>query len=117
MTDTGQCLFCRIVSGDLNAEIVHEDPLAVAFRDINPQAPVHALVVPRKHVASLNDLLPEDEPMVGHLVTVARTVAASLGVAESGYRTVFNCGAQAGQSVAHIHLHILGGRSLSWPPG
>ncbi len=117
MTGPEQCLFCRIVGGDVNAEILHEDPLAIAFRDINPQAPVHALVIPRKHVASLNDLLPEDEPLIGHLVTVARSVAESLGVAQSGYRTVFNCGAQAGQSVGHVHLHVLGGRSLAWPPG
>ena len=117
MSGNEDCLFCKIVRGDVNAEIVHEDPLALAFRDINPQAPVHVLVIPRKHVAALDDLLPEDEPMVGHLVTVAASIAERLGVKAGGYRTVFNCGAQAGQSVAHVHLHLLGGRSLAWPPG
>jgi histidine triad (HIT) family protein len=117
MSGTDDCLFCRIVRGEVNAEVLYEDALSIAFRDINPQAPVHALVIPRKHIASLDDLVAEDEPMVGHLLTVAASLAARLGVAGNGYRTVFNCGAQAGQSVSHVHLHLLGGRSLAWPPG
>jgi histidine triad (HIT) family protein len=111
------CLFCKIVAGDLNAEMVHEDPLCVAFRDVNPQAPVHVLIVPRKHIETLNDLTAEDEPLIGRLVSVASSLASRLGVDESGYRTVFNCNRGAGQSVFHIHLHLLGGRSFGWPPG
>jgi len=89
----------------------------VAFSDLKPQAPVHVLVVPRKHVASVNDLLPEDEPMVGHLVLVAQQIALKRGIAGNGYRLVLNCGPMGGQSVDHLHLHLLGGRSMGWPPG
>ena len=112
-----ECLFCKIIAGKVSAEILYEDPLCIGIRDINPQAPVHLLIVPKKHVATLNDLLPEDEPMTGHLVTVAAGLAEKLGVAEAGYRAVLNCNRGAGQSVFHIHLHLLGGRSLGWPPG
>ena len=112
-----ECLFCRVVAGEVNAELVHEDTLCVAFRDIHPQAPVHLLVVPKKHVATLNDLSAEDEPAVGHLFTVAASLAQAHGVAESGYRTVVNCNRGAGQSVFHLHVHVLGGRSFGWPPG
>ncbi|RMG42389.1 MAG: histidine triad nucleotide-binding protein [Acidobacteria bacterium] len=111
------CLFCKIVSGAVDAKKVHEDPLCVAFEDINPQAPVHVLIVPKKHVATLNDLLPEDEPMAGHLLTVAARIAKERGVDGPGYRTVVNCNAGAGQSVFHLHVHLLGGRSFGWPPG
>ena len=111
------CLFCRIVAGEIPAKIVHEDPLCVAFEDINPQAPMHVLVVPRAHVAWLNDLRGEHEPLVGHMVTVAAELAKARGVAEGGYRAVFNCNAGAGQTVFHVHLHVLGGRSFGWPPG
>ncbi|MCU0225470.1 MAG: histidine triad nucleotide-binding protein [Acidobacteria bacterium] len=111
------CLFCKIVDGKIPAKIVHDDALCVAFEDLNPQAPVHVLVVPRKHVATTNDLLPEDEPMVGHLVTVAAEIAKARGVDGSGYRTALNCNRGAGQSVFHLHLHLLGGRSFAWPPG
>ncbi|MDH3285442.1 MAG: histidine triad nucleotide-binding protein [Acidobacteriota bacterium] len=116
MTDE-DCLFCKIIAGEIDAEMLHEDPLCVAIRDVNPQAPVHLLVLPRKHVATLSDLVPEDEPLVGHLMTVAASLAEREGVAGSGYRTVVNCNRGAGQSVFHIHVHVLGGRSLGWPPG
>jgi len=89
----------------------------VAFHDVNPQAPVHVLIVPRKHIATLNDLAPEDGQLIGSMVRRAAALASELGVAERGYRTVFNCNAEAGQSVFHIHLHLLGGRSMAWPPG
>jgi histidine triad (HIT) family protein len=111
------CLFCRIIRGEIPSTKVYEDPLCYAFDDINPQAPTHVQIIPRKHVATLNDLVVEDEPMVGHLLTVAAQIAAARGISESGYRTVFNCNRAAGQSVYHIHLHLLGGRSLGWPPG
>ncbi len=111
------CLFCRILDGTVPSTRVYEDALCYAFDDINPQAPTHVQIIPRKHVATLNDLLAEDEPMVGHLVTVAARIARDRGIAESGYRSVLNCNRGAGQSVFHIHLHLLGGRSLGWPPG
>ncbi len=109
------CLFCRIVRGEIPATIVAETPECVAFRDINPQAPVHVLVIPREHVASLDDA--RDAALVGRLALVAADIARREGIAESGYRTVINTNADAGQSVAHIHLHLLGGRRLGWPPG
>lgn len=111
------CLFCKIASGDVDARIVHEDDRCLAFEDVNPQAPTHVLVVPRRHIATLNDLGPDDEGLVGHLVTVAGDIAEDRGHAGAGYRVVMNCNAGAGQSVFHIHLHLLAGRSLSWPPG
>lgn len=109
------CLFCRIVSGELPAKIVAEDEHCVAFRDINPQAPVHVLVIPRIHVASLNDVA--DGGVIGDMHRLAARIARSEGVADSGYRTVFNTNADAGQTVFHLHLHLLGGRRLGWPPG
>lgn len=111
------CLFCKIAAGEIPAKIVREDDFALAFEDVNPQAPHHVLVIPRRHIATLNDLTAEDESLVGHLVGMARQVAHDRGLAESGYRTVFNCNADGGQTVFHIHLHLLGGRSLTWPPG
>ena len=111
------CLFCRIIAGERPARIVHQDERLVAIEDINPQAPVHVLVIPRKHIATLNDLTPEDEGLVGELVRCAASIARDRGIDQSGYRTVFNCNRGAGQSVFHIHLHLLGGRSMSWPPG
>lgn len=116
MTDD-DCLFCKIIAGDVPSTEVYQDALCYAFEDINPQAPIHVQIIPRKHVATLNDLVAEDEPMAGHLVTVAAGIARDMGIAENGYRTVFNCNRGAGQSVYHIHLHLLGGRSLGWPPG
>jgi histidine triad (HIT) family protein len=111
------CLFCRIVAGEVPAKTVYEDDDLVAFDDINPQAPMHVLVVPRLHVPTLNDLLPEHEALVGALLRRAATIARDRGHAEGGYRTVFNCNAAAGQTVFHLHLHVLGGRTLAWPPG
>lgn len=111
------CLFCRIVDGDIPAEIVYESDTALAFRDINPQAPTHVLVIPRRHISTIDDLAVEDQELVGSLFTAAKDVAQQEGLAESGYRTVMNCGEGAGQSVFHIHLHVLGGRLMNWPPG
>lgn len=111
------CLFCRIAAGELDAEIVHRDDDVVAFEDVNPQAPTHVLVIPRRHIATLNDLEAGDRELVGKLVTVARDIAADRGHDESGYRVLLNCNAAAGQSVFHIHLHLLAGRNLGWPPG
>jgi histidine triad (HIT) family protein len=111
------CLFCRILAGEIPSTKVYEDDLSLAFRDINPQAPTHVLIIPKKHIASLNELSQDDRELMGHLSLVASKLAAQLGVAASGYRTVINTGASAGQSVWHIHLHLLGGRQLGWPPG
>ena len=111
------CIFCKIVAGGIPAAKVYEDERAVAFRDINPQAPTHALVIPRQHVASLNEASGEDEALLGHLLLVAARVAREEGHADGGYRTVINTGAGAGQTVFHIHVHVLGGRHLTWPPG
>jgi len=112
-----ECVFCRIVTGEISATIVLENEHAVAFEDVNPQAPTHILIVPRKHIGTLNDLRADDEALVGQLLTMARDIAQMRGHAAAGYRTVFNCNADAGQTVFHLHLHILGGRKLSWPPG
>jgi len=109
------CLFCRIVRKEIPAKLVAEDEHCVAFRDINPQAPVHVLVIPRAHVPSLNQAT--DAAMIGRLSLMAADIARSEGVAESGYRTVINTNAGAGQTVFHVHLHLLGGRALHWPPG
>ena len=114
MTD---CLFCRIAAGEIPATVVYQDELLVAFRDINPQAPTHVLLIPRKHLASLSDLSPEDDEIIGHLVRISGQIAESEGVAAGGYRLVANCGREAGQSVDHVHFHLLGGRPLQWPPG
>lgn len=111
------CLFCKIVAKEIDAEIVAEGEHWVAFRDINPQAPTHILIVPREHVASLDQLSDERAELAGRLLLAARELAAKEGIAESGYRTVINTNAGAGQSVFHVHLHLLGGRSFRWPPG
>jgi histidine triad (HIT) family protein len=113
MTDS--CLFCRIVRREIPATLVHEDEHTLAFRDIDPKAPTHVLVIPKAHVPSLNDT--SDAEMLGRMLLVAKSLAASEGLAEEGYRTVVNTGANAGQTVFHIHLHLLGGRKLGWPPG
>ena len=109
------CLFCRIANHELPAKMVHEDDRVIAFHDINPQAPVHVLVVPRKHIPTLNDVSTDDAALVAHILSVASRIAEQLGVAQKGYRTVFNVNAEAGQSVFHLHLHLIGGRRLSWP--
>lgn len=110
------CLFCKIVAGDIPADIVYESDTALAFRDINPQAPTHVLVIPRKHISTINDIGVDDETLIGSLYTAAREIAAAEGIAEEGYRTVMNCNESAGQSVFHIHLHVLGGKRMGWPP-
>lgn len=111
------CIFCRIAAGELPAKIVREDEETLAFRDIDPRAPTHVLIIPRRHIPSVNALTEADAELVGRLFVVAREIAEGEGVAESGYRLVMNTGPGAGQSVDHIHLHLLGGRDLSWPPG
>lgn len=111
------CLFCRIVAGEIPADIVHRDEQSLAFRDINAQAPTHILVVPREHLESLDEASQRDEAALGHLLRIAARVANEQGLTESGYRTVINTGAGAGQSVFHLHVHLLGGRPLGWPPG
>jgi len=117
MTSSTDCLFCRIASREIPAKIVHEDDEFVAFEDINPQAPTHILVIPRKHVASLDELAPEDAGIAGRLLVRLATIARDRGLPEPGYRAVINCGEGAGQSVFHIHAHLLGGRRMGWPPG
>ena len=111
------CLFCKIVAGDIPAEIVYESDDAIAFRDINPQAPTHVLIIPRRHISTINDLETGDEELIGRLFSAAKAVAQQEDLGDSGYRTVMNCGEGAGQSVFHIHLHVLGGRPMLWPPG
>ena len=112
-----QCLFCRIAAGEIPANVLYSDEDVLAFGDINPQAPLHALVIPRKHIATINDLQADDAALVGKLFLAAKQVAKEAGYAEDGYRVVMNCGLDAGQTVFHIHLHVLAGRALSWPPG
>ena len=111
------CIFCRIVDGDIPAEIIYQSESAIAFRDINPHAPTHALVIPRRHISTINDLNSGDTELVGSLFLAAKEIAQEEGLADDGYRVVMNCGEEAGQSVFHIHLHLLGGRVLNWPPG
>ncbi len=111
------CLFCKIVSDKIPATIVYQDDRLVAFRDINPQAPTHVLVIPRMHISTLNELSADDDMLVGEMVRRASLIAKELGHANNGYRTIFNCNANAGQTVFHIHLHLLAGRPMNWPPG
>jgi histidine triad (HIT) family protein len=111
------CLFCKIAAGTIPAKLIHDDGEVIAFADIDPQAPVHLLVVPRKHVPTLNDLSPADDLLVGKLFRVAAALAKQHGVAETGWRGVINVNADGGQLVFHVHLHVLGGRELAWPPG
>lgn len=112
-----ETLFGKIAAGEVPAEIVYEDEDVLAFRDISPQAPTHVLVIPRKPIPTINDLEPEDADLVGKLFLAAKTIASQEGIAETGYRTVINCNAAGGQSVYHLHLHLLGGRPMQWPPG
>jgi histidine triad (HIT) family protein len=111
------CLFCRIIAGEIPASKVYEDDQIVAFNDINPQAPMHILVVPRQHIATLNDLGADHDALVGAMVRRGAALAGERGHAAGGFRTVFNCNADAGQTVFHVHLHVLGGRRFAWPPG
>ena len=117
MAARSDCIFCRIADGVVPATIVHEDAHTVAFRDLDPKAPLHVLVIPRRHIASVNDVADDDAAMMGALFIAARDVAAAEGVAEGGYRLVVNTGAAANQTVHHVHLHVMGGRDMSWPPG
>jgi histidine triad (HIT) family protein len=111
------CLFCKIIGGQIPGSIVFQDDQLIAFKDINPQAPLHVLIIPRRHIASLNDLTPDDDALVGSMFRAAAALAKEHGYAERGYRTVFNTNREAGQTVFHIHLHLLAGRPLTWPPG
>ena len=112
------CLFCNIIAGDIPATIMQQDEDFIAFRDINPQAPVHILIIPRKHIATVLDIKSEEEQLLtGKMIALAANIAHKEGIAEGGYRLVFNCNADGGQEVYHIHLHLLGGRSMQWPPG
>jgi histidine triad (HIT) family protein len=111
------CIFCKIIEKKIPAKIIHEDDHVLAFEDINPQAPVHTLVIPKKHIPTLLDIKEEDNNLVGHLIKVANKIANDKGIAERGFRIVANCNPESGQTVYHIHLHILGGRQMHWPPG
>lgn len=114
MTD---CLFCKMVSGDIQPDKVMETDDVLAFRDINPQAPTHILIIPKKHISTINDITDADTEMIGKLYQMAKVIASQEGLAEPGYRTVMNCNSDGGQAVYHIHLHLLGGRAMGWPPG
>lgn len=111
------CLFCKMVAGEIKPDVVSESEQLLAFRDIAPQAPTHILIIPKRHIATLNDLTSEEGELVGSMILMARQIAADQGLAERGYRLLFNCNADGGQAVYHIHLHLLGGRKLGWPPG
>ena len=111
------CIFCRIAAGEIPATVVHETPDTVAFRDISPRSPVHVLVIPRRHVASIAELGPEDQALAGRLLLAAGEVARQEGLTDHGYRVISNIGAWGGQTVDHLHLHVMGGRAFHWPPG
>jgi histidine triad (HIT) family protein len=111
------CLFCRIIEGRAKASVVYRDEFVVAFKDIKPRAPVHILIIPRKHIASVPDIEPNDDTLIGQIFRVAAQLAREHGIAESGFRVVVNSGPDAGQSVFHLHYHLLGGRQMGWPPG
>ena len=111
------CLFCGVVEGKIKGNIVYQDDSVVAFKDINPKAPVHVLIIPRRHVAGVLDLNADDGAMIGHIFEIAARLAREQGIADSGFRVVVNSGADAGQSVFHLHCHLLGGRRMTWPPG
>jgi histidine triad (HIT) family protein len=117
MSAEPNCIFCRIVEKKLPAKIIHEDEYAIAFEDLNPQAPVHLLIVPKKHIADIHSIVIADRELIGHLFFVAKTIASKNGLSKSGYRMVINNGHEAGQTVFHIHLHLLSGRTFIWPPG
>jgi len=111
------CIFCRIAGGEIDGDLLHEDETCVAFRDLNPQAPVHLLIIPRRHIESIEGLGDADADLLARMGIVARDLARSEGVAAAGYRLVINCNAAGGQTVPHLHMHLLGGRNLTWPPG
>jgi histidine triad (HIT) family protein len=111
------CLFCGIIEGKIKANVVYQDDALVAFKDVAPKAPVHILIIPRKHIVCVSDIAEQDRDLIGQIFQVAAKLARELGIAESGYRVVVNSGPDAGQSVFHLHFHLLGGRQMSWPPG
>ena len=111
------CLFCKIVDKEIPAKIVYEDEHVLAFEDLNPQAPVHILVIPKKHISTSLDIQEEDNELIGRMSRAASAIAKEKGIAENGFRTVMNCNRDAGQTVFHIHLHLIGGRAMHWPPG
>lgn len=111
------CLFCKILDGEIPCDRVYENDHVIAFRDVNPQAPTHILVIPRKHISTVNDLTADDKNIVGEMVLAAQAIAKQEGIEDDGYRLIMNCNEGAGQTVFHIHLHILGGRRMNWPPG
>lgn len=117
MISSSGCLFCKIVQKQIPAKIMHEDEYSVAFQDINPQAPVHILIVPKKHIADIHSLTITDRDIIGHLFFIAKTIASKQGLDKGGYRLVINNGPDAGQTVFHVHLHLLSGRKFIWPPG
>jgi histidine triad (HIT) family protein len=111
------CIFCKINKGEITAKIIYQDETVIAFNDLNPQAPQHVLIIPRKHIATINDIKENQETLSGHMITVAAKIAAEKNLAADGYRLVFNCNSKGGQEVYHIHLHLLAGRQMQWPPG
>lgn len=111
------CIFCKIISGEIKANLLYQDKDVIALDDINPTAPHHKLIIPRRHIATINDLTIADTSLIGHMVLVAKQIAKENGMAEPGYRLVFNCNSGGGQAVFHIHLHLIGGRPMNWPPG
>lgn len=111
------CLFCKMVQGEIKPDTLYEDEHVLAFKDVNPQAPVHFLVIPKQHIATLNDLDDSHTELIGRMYLAAKKIAKEQGIAEGGYRSLINCNTEAGQSVWHVHLHVLGGRTMAWPPG
>jgi histidine triad (HIT) family protein len=111
------CLFCKIVNGEIPAKVIYRDEKVLAFDDINPQAPHHKLIIPQKHISTLNDIKPEDNELIGHMFQTAKLLAKENNLSDEGYRLVVNCNAGAGQTVFHIHIHLMGGRRMTWPPG
>lgn len=111
------CLFCKIIQKEIKAQVVYEDEHVLAFNDINPQAPIHILIIPKKHISTINEVEIEDTALVGHIIQTAKHLAKEQGIEQSGYRLIFNVNSAGGQEVYHIHLHLLGGRQLKWPPG
>jgi histidine triad (HIT) family protein len=112
-----ECIFCKIISGEIPSDKIYEDELVLSFKDISPAAPIHVLIIPKKHINSLNDVCEDDLKVIGHIFKVAKNLAEKLDIDNDGYRVVANCGKYGGQTVEHVHFHLLGGRSLNWPPG
>lgn len=112
-----ECIFCKIISGEIPCKKVYEDDMVLSFEDINPASPVHVLIIPKKHIKSLNDISDEDSKLIAHIFSVGKDIAKKLNIDEKGYRIVMNCGEDGGQEVKHLHFHLLGGKKFSWPPG